>query len=176
MENELLLLEPRRRAMKRLAIAISLLAVGVAGCGSSTTPTSPSTIKIYTVQLSPANEVPPITDAEQSGHGTAVITIHSDTNTVDFSISMSGFPANTNVILAHIHPGAAGVNGGALIGVAGLAATTPLLLTNGSGTYVANGVASSATNIQNVLASPQNFYFNVHTSVHTGGVMRGQLQ
>jgi hypothetical protein len=168
--------------MKRLAIAVSMLAVGVAGCGSSTTPTSPSTLKIFTVQLSPANEVPPITDAEQSGRGTAVITIHTDTNTVDFSISMTGFPTTTNVILAHIHPGAAGVNGGALIGVAGLAATTPLPLTTGSGTFVANGVsaqtssASAATNIANILANPQNFYFNVHTTAHTGGVMRGQLQ
>jgi hypothetical protein len=162
--------------MKRLAMAVSMLAVGVAGCGSSTTPTSPSTLKIYTVQLAPANENPPITNAEQSGRGTAVITIHTDTNTVDFSFSMTGFPANTNVILAHIHPGAAGVNGGALIGVAGLAATTPLLLANGSGTYVANGVASSATNISNVVANPQNFYFNVHTTNNPGGVMRGQLQ
>src|SRR6478609_8945319 len=104
--------------MKRLAIAVSMLAIGVAGCGSSSTPTSPSTMKIFTVQLSRANEVPPITNTEQSGRGTAVITIHTD----------------TNVILAHIHPGAAGVNGGALIGVTGLAATTPLVLANGSGT------------------------------------------
>ena len=168
--------------MKRLAIAISMLSIGAAGCGSSSTPTSPSTLKIFTVQLSPANEVPPITNAENTGRGTAVITIHTDTNTVDFAISLQGFPANTNVILAHIHPGAAGVNGGALIGVTGLAASTPLVLTNGSGTFVANGVSaqtnanSAATNIANILAAPQNFYFNVHTTNNPGGVMRGQLQ
>jgi len=162
--------------MKRLAIAVSLLAIGAAGCGSSTTPTNPSTFKVFTVQLFPNNEVPPVTNAEQSGRGTAVITIHSDTNTVDFSFSLNSFPANTNVILAHIHPGAAGVNGGALIGVTGLAATTPLLLTDGSGTFTATGVTSSATNIANVLAAPQNFYFNVHTTLNGGGVMRGQLQ
>jgi hypothetical protein len=168
--------------MKRLAIAVSMLAIGAAGCGSSSTPTSPSNLKVFTVQLSPANEVPPITNAENSGRGTAVITIHTDTNTVDFNISMNGFPANTNVILAHIHPGAAGVNGGALVGVSGLAATTPLLLPNGSGTYSVTGVSaqsnanSAATNIQNILAAPQNFYFNVHTTVNGGGVMRGQLQ
>jgi hypothetical protein len=168
--------------MKRLAIAVSILAVGAAGCGSSTTSPDPTTMKIFTVQLSPANENPPITDGESAGKGTAVITIHTDTNTVDFAISMSGFPANTNVILAHIHPGAAGVNGGALIGVTGLAATTPLLLTNGSGTFTANAVSaqtssnSAATNIQNILAAPQNFYFNVHTTNNPGGVMRGQLQ
>ena len=169
--------------MKRLAIAVTVLAVGVAGCGSKN-PASPdpSTLKIFTVQLSPTNENPPITNAENSGKGTAVITIHSDTNTVDFAINMSGFPANTNVVLAHIHPGAVGVNGSALIGVSGLAASTPLLLTNGTGTYTANGVSASpdpataASRIQSILAAPQNFYFNVHTSNNPGGVMRGQLQ
>jgi|SoiMethySBSTD1v2_1073268.scaffolds.fasta_scaffold933762_2 hypothetical protein len=169
--------------MKRLAIAISMLAVGVAGCGSSTTSPSPSTFKIFTVQLFPANEVPPVTNAENTGRGTAVITIHTDSNTVDFAISMNSFPANTNVILAHIHPGPAGVNGGALIGVPGLAATTPLLLTDGTGTFSANAVSArgnngsdAAANVQAILAAPQNFYFNVHTSQNGGGVMRGQLQ
>src|SRR5262245_66686280 len=104
--------------MKRLAIAVAvgMLAIGVAGCGSST-PTNPSTFKVFTVQLFPAQENPPITNAEQSGRGTAVITVHSDTNTVDFSISMRDFPANTNVTLAHIHPGPLGGNGGALVGL-----------------------------------------------------------
>jgi CHRD domain len=168
--------------MKRLAIAVSMLAIGAAGCGSSTTAPSASNLKIFTVQLFPSQETPPVTNAEQSGHGTAVITIHTDTNTVDFAISMTGFPANTNVILAHIHPGAAGVPGPALIGVTGLAASTPLLLTDGSGTFTANGVNaatnsnSAATNVGNILAAPQNFYFNVHTSNNPGGVMRGQLQ
>jgi hypothetical protein len=168
--------------MKRLAIAISMVAMGVAGCGSNSSPTSPSTLKIFTVQLSPANEVPPVTNAENSGKGTAVITIHTDTNTVDFNISMSGFPNGTNVTLAHIHPGAAGVNGGALIGVTGLASTTPLNLASGSGTYSVSGVAAAtdattaASRIQGILAAPQNFYFNVHTTNNPGGVMRGQLQ
>ena len=169
--------------MKRLAMAVtvSLLAIGGAGCGSSS-PTNPSTFKVFTVQLLPANENPPVTNAEQSGRGTAVITIHTDTNTVDFSISLNSFPANTNVILAHIHPGPVGVNGGALIGVPGLAATTPLVLNDGTGTWVATGVAANgggntpATNISNILAAPQNFYFNVHTTNNPGGVMRGQLQ
>jgi len=161
--------------MKRLAIAVSMLAIGTAGCGSST-PTNPSTFKVFTVQIAPSNEVPAVSNAEQSGRGTAVITVHSDTNTVDFSFSLNSFPANTTVTLAHIHPGAAGVNGGALIGVPGLAATTPLVLANGSGTFLATGVATSATNIANVLATPQNFYFNVHTTQNPGGVARGQLQ
>src|SRR5262249_2870529 len=106
-----------RTEMERRAIAVSMLAVGVAGCGS--TPTNPSTFQVFTVQLLPSNEVPPITNGENTGKGTAVITVHSDTNTVDFSISLSGFPANTILTAAHIHPGAAGTNGGPQIGVPG---------------------------------------------------------
>src|SRR4051794_5558794 len=168
--------------MKRLAITISMLAVGVAGCGSSSTPTSPSTLKIFTVPLLPSLETTPVTNGENTGHGTAVITVHTDTNTIDFAFSMAGFPANTNVILAHIHPGPAGVPGPAQIGVPGLAATTPLLLTDGSGTFSASAVpaaadaATAASRVQAILAAPQNFYFNVHTSGNPGGVMRGQLQ
>jgi hypothetical protein len=164
--------------MKRLAIAVSMLAIGVAGCGSST-PTDPSTFKVFTVQIFPANEVPPVTNSENTGRGTAVITVHSDTNTVDFSISLTGFPNNTTLTAAHIHPGSAGNNGGALIGVPGIAQT---VLANGSTTFTANGVSaqtannSAATNVANILAAPQNFYFNVHTTVNGGGVARGQLQ
>ena len=74
------------------------------------------------------------------------------------------------------------MNGGALIGVPGLAATTPLVLANGTGTWVAANVSAAsnnnpaATNVANILAAPQNFYFNVHTTQNGGGVMRGQLQ
>ena len=165
--------------MKRLAIATIMLAVGAAGCGSSTTSPSPSTLKIFTVQISPANEVPPVTNSENTGKGTAVITIHTDTNTVDFSINLSGFPNNTTLTAAHIHPGVAGLNGPAQIGVPGVAG---IVLTNGSTTFVANGVAAApdaataASRIQAILAAPQNFYFNVHTTVNGGGVARAQLQ
>ncbi len=168
--------------MKRLALAVSFLAVGVAGCGSSSTSPTASTLKIFTVQLSPSQETSAIAGGEGTGHGTAVITIHTDTNTIDFAISMEAFPANTNVILAHIHPGGPGVAGPAQIGVPGLSASTPLLLTSGAGTYTSNGVAAAsdaataASRVQAILAAPQSFYFNVHTTNNPGGVMRGQLQ
>ena len=127
--------------MKRLAIVVSILAIGATGCGSSSTAPSPSTFKVFTVQMSPANENPPISNAESTGKGTAVITIHTDTNTIDFSISMTSFPANTNVILAHIHPGVVGQDGarGPASGLCGDA----LLPTNGSGTFIAGGVPAA---------------------------------
>ena len=159
--------------MKRLAIVSCLAAaLAVAGCGSNNS-TSPSTTKVFTVNLLPSNEVPPVANAESSGRGTAVITIHSDSNTIDFNVSMNSFPSGTVIRAAHIHPGAAGTNGAVLVST-GL--STPVTLANGSGTFTLNGVATSAQNISTILAAPQNFYFNIHSANNGGGVARGQLQ
>jgi hypothetical protein len=166
--------------MKRLTMAVLTLTIGTAGCGSSN-PVNPSTIKVFTVQLSSANEVPPITNAEQGGRGTAVITFHTDSNTVDFSVSMANMPNGATAFLAHIHSAPAGVNGGVLIGLP-LSAANAIQLPSGSGTFTFTGVAggrdadAAATNVRNILANPQNFYFNIHTPLNPGGVMRGQLQ
>jgi hypothetical protein len=159
--------------MKRLAIVTALAAtVAVAGCGSDNS-TSPSTTTVFTVNLLPSNEVPPVSNAESSGRGTAVITVHSDSNTIDFNVSLNSFPNGTVIRAAHIHPGASGVAGGVLVGT-GL--TDPITLANGSGTFTFNAVATSAENVTQILAAPQNFYFNVHSAQNGAGVARGQLR
>src|SRR5438105_4620794 len=89
--------------MKRFAIAVTVLAIGAADCGSSSSPASPSTTKIFTVALSALNEVPPVSNAEATARGTAVITIDSVKNTVDFNVSLNSFPAGSAVNIAHIH-------------------------------------------------------------------------
>jgi hypothetical protein len=162
--------------MKRLAlIAITLLTFGVAGCGSKS-PTNPSNIKVFTVQLSALNETPPFTNPEISARGTAVVTVHSDTNVIDFNVSLNSFPAGSVITNAHIHgPNApAGVNASVLVPT-GLPSGS-VVLTNGSGTFSFDSVSTSAANIAAILAAPQNFYFNVHSQLNGGGVMRGQLQ
>ena len=166
--------------MKRLGIAATVLAIGLAaGCGSSNNnnnPNGPSNITVFTVNLLPSNEVPPITNAEQSARGTAVITINSQTNTVDFNVSVNSFPAGSALTAAHIHPGAAGVNNGFVVNT-GLTAGNAPTLNNGAATFSFTGVApSSPDTIAQILANPQNFYFNVHSTQNGGGVMRAQLR
>ena len=165
--------------MKRLATAVAILALGAAGCGGSNnngTPTQPSNIRVFTVQLSSQNENPPITNAEAPARGTAVITFHTDTNLIDFNVSLTGLTATSAVNLAHIHgPNApAGVNAGVLVST-GLTAGQ-VVLSNGAGTFSFPSVSTTAANVQAILAAPQNFYFNVHTSLNGGGAVRGQLQ
>ena len=162
--------------MKRLAlVAATVMIFAVAGCGSSNNPNTPSDTTIFTVQLSPLNEVPPVSNAEASARGTAVITVHKAANTIDFSVSLNSFPTTSALTAAHIHPGAAGSNGTVLVGT-GLTAGNAPSLASGSATFSFTGVSTSADNITNILAAPQNFYFNVHTTANGGGVMRGQLR
>jgi hypothetical protein len=173
--------------MKRLSVAI----VGVilaAGCSSSSsTTTSPSTngpgtsnVR-FTAALSPAQETPPITNAESSGSGTATIdfVITRDAASaitaavVNFQVNMTGFPSTAVVNIAHIHTGVAGQAGGILVNTT----TVPgeVVLTNGAGSFTRNGITVKATDAENILANPAGFYFNVHTTLNPGGVMRGQL-
>ena len=164
--------------MKRLGFAVTVLALGLAaGCGSNNSnPSGPSNTTVFTVNLLPSNENPPVTNAEQSARGTAVITVHSDTNTIDFSVSLNSFPTTSALTAAHIHPGAAGVNGGVLIGT-GLTAGNAPSLSSGSATFTFTGVAETqGGQVAQILANPQNFYFNVHSSANPSGVMRGQLR
>jgi len=162
--------------MKRLAIAVTVLAIGAAGCGSKSTTNPSNDLVVFTVPLSALNEVPPITNAEATARGTAVITINKVTNTVDFNVSLNSFPAGSAVNIAHIHgPNApAGTNAAVLVST-GLTAGT-VQLTNGGGTFSFLQVSTSAANIQSILAAPQNFYFNVHTTANGGGAVRGWLQ
>lgn len=162
---------------KRLALAaVTVLVFGVAGCGSKSTPTSPSTTTIFTVALSALNEVPPITNAEATARGTAVITIDSAKNTIDFNVSLNGFTATSAVNVAHIHGpnGPAGLTAGVLINTS--LAPGSVALTNGTGTFSFSQVTASAANVAAILAAPQNFYFNVHSALNGGGAIRGQLQ
>lgn len=162
--------------MKRLAlVASTILVFGLAGCGSkSSSPTAPSDTTIFTVQLSALNEVPAVTNSESTARGTAVITVNKATNKIDFSVSLNSFPAGATVNIAHIHHAAAGLTAGVLIST-GLAAGQ-VVLTNGSGTFSFEGVTANAADVADILANPQNYYFNAHTTANPGGAIRGQLR
>jgi hypothetical protein len=175
------------RLMKRLAIATTILAVGVAGCGSKSTSTSPSNApKVFTIQLKSSNEVPPITNtSEANGTGTAVITVNATRDstgavtggTIDFNISLTGFPAGTSIILSHIHgPNAPAGTSASVFVNTGLSAGTAIALPNGSGTYSFTGIDPGADKINQILANPASFYFNAHSVLNPGGIVRGQLQ
>jgi hypothetical protein len=168
--------------MKRLGVfALALSLAGVAGCDDE--PASPSNLPVVlTAQLSPANEVPAIGNAENTGSGGVQITIHPTYDaagavtggTVDFHFQLSGFPDSMSLILAHIHVGPAGVAGPVVVNT-GIAPASPLAPAGGLWQFTVTGVAVGAATMQGILASPPAYYFNVHSALNPGGVVRGQL-
>jgi hypothetical protein len=153
-----------------------------AGCGDSdTAPDQQDNRPRFTASLLPSNEVPPIASSEASGSGSAVIHLNLTRDsagaitaaTADFQVELSGFPSTTAITIAHIHTGAAGVNGGIVVNT-GLAAGQ-VTLTNGAGSFTRNGIEVTAANAQAILNNPAGYYFNVHSSAHPPGVVRGQL-
>src|SRR5688572_21705449 len=131
--------------MRRLTIAAVMVAaaLGAARCGGdSDNPTGPSNSGpiVFSAQLSAANEVPPITNAESGGRGSATVTMNvprdssgtpTGGGTTNWSVQLTSLPPNTAVILGHIHVGAAGVNGGVRVNT-GLSPAAPVLASDGS--------------------------------------------
>jgi hypothetical protein len=170
--------------MKRMAILMVALAMAAACDDDSTTPNGPSNTGpiVFTSSLSAANEVPPVTNTESGGRGNVTITFNVPRDStgavtgggnVTFAVQLSGFPSGTPIIAAHIHPGAAGANGSALV-TTGLTAGAPFLLNDGTGNLSLTATILQA-DAQAIMTSPANYYFNVHTPTNGAGAARGQL-
>jgi len=168
--------------MKRALVLAAVVAVGSVSCGSSN-PSGPSNQPtVFTVALKGSNETPPVTGAEANASGTAVITINTvkdssgnvTSGSIDFNVSMTGFPNGSSAILAHIHNAPAGQAGAVFVNT-GLTQGTAIQMPNGSGTFTFH-VDVGADKINQILSNPAGFYFNVHTPVNPNGAIRGQLQ
>ena len=130
------------------------------------------------------NEVPAVADAEASctGKGTFTLNTTKDAGgtitaaTAQFDLTITGCPANTEITLFHIHKAAAGANGGVVVD-SGQKATEPIVLTTGA---TSSAVTKTQTTVKPedakaIIDGPSGFYFNVHSKLHGGGVIRGQL-
>jgi hypothetical protein len=159
--------------MNRLGLILLATCVVVAGCGDDDNPTAPSgTSAVFTATLSPANEVPPVGNAEGGGRGAAQITF--DGSRATFYFQLTGFPADTRVVGAHIHSAAQGVNGPIVVNT-GLSAASPLVLSGGTAELTVRDVVVDPALVQSIINNPAGFYFNVHSPLNPGGFARGQL-
>ena len=145
---------------------------------------SPSTAKAnqlkFSANLSPANEVPAVmTEGSASGNVMVTLSVTTDyygmlTASAQFDINLSNFPANHNIVLAHIHQGTAGMNGPVVFDT-GLSTMSPISLTTGGAVISRTGLTISPDLAQAIMANPSQFYFNVHTDANMSGAVRGQL-
>ena len=167
--------------MKRSGVLLlGLCLLGAVSCDDAA---APSNLPIVlTANLAPANEVPPIANAENSGRGAVQITLNVTRDgtgaitagTADFHFQLSGFPSSTTVVGAHIHPGGSGVNGPVIVNT-GVVAATPVTFSDGVATFSVSGIPVPAATLQNIVNNPAAFYFNVHSPTNPGGFSRGQL-
>ena len=169
--------------MKRFALLLAAVVLFTPACDDD--PAEPSNQPLrFTADLRAANEVPPVTNAESGATGTMTLTIEvtrdaalnvTAVNSSTFVVNLSGFPANTAINAAHIHPGAVGVNGAPLINL-NLAAGEVVMSAAGSGSFTKSPQTPiTVEQAQNLMNTPQNFYFNVHTTLNSGGAARAQL-
>ena len=167
-------------------VLFGLALLGSACGGSSSSATTPTTTTgantvVFTAALSPANEVPPVTNADSTGSGTATITLNLTKDsagnitaaTVTFQINLTGFPANTNLTAAHIHQGA--TTCACPVVVSTTLANGELVLGNGSGGFTKASIPAGADVAQGMINNPSAYYFNVHTTLNGGGAARGIL-
>ena len=183
--------------MLKRGTLVLMLALALTGCDDDT-PTEPAdpNVVVFRANLTAANEVPPITNAEQNARGDVVITMRVQRDgsnnitgaTFDFVVNLNGFPAGSSWTLAHIHEGAPGVAGGVRIDT-GQTSATAISIANGTisnqrftgivfgpaATIPANQRADFATHIQQLMVNPNGYYFNVHTALNGGGAVRGPL-
>lgn len=183
--------------MKRVLTALAAAGLLTAACGgagsgaassapvaaATTAAPTPQTVYVFTADLKPENENPPITDAEAAGSGTATVTLTTTKDssgkvtaaTAKFEIVLKAFPATTMITLSHIHKGDAKTNGGVVVD-SGMKATEPLALTTGGTTVTKDNLTVAPDVATAIIASPGDYYYNVHSQAHPGGVVRAQLK
>jgi len=182
-------------------VATALLAAACGGTAAAPSPTvapttapttaptptpapTPQLKYTFNADLKTTNEVPAIANAEASCTGKGVFTLDTTKDatgkitaaTAGFNLTVTGCPADTKLTLFHIHQAAAGVNGGVKVTGKGDAAN-PIALATGATTaaIVVTNVTVDPVLANDIVTGPAGFYFNVHSTVNGGGVIRGQL-
>lgn len=155
--------------------------VAAATAAPTTAAPTPQTAFVFTAALRPTNEVPPITSPEASctGQGTFRLNVTRDAAgaitaaTAAFETDVSACPAGTAINIGHIHEGAAGANGPVKVN-SGLVAAE-LTLTAGAGKINKTNVTVDPAVATAIIANPAGWYMNWHSTLHPGGIIRGQL-
>lgn len=131
-------------------------------------PTQPANAPIQ-ITLQGSQEVPPVTTS-----GTGTFRATATTNTLSYTLNASGM--GSNVVAAHIHTGARGVNGPIVANI--------ITTTTGTNSVSRSGVVTQADLIGPMAGNMTAFmdalragtlYVNVHTVNNPGGEIRGQF-
>lgn len=145
-------------------------------------PTRSPDIYSFVADLKATNEIPPVADAEAVCAGQAKITLavltdpayyNVTSGKASFDVTLSFCPATTQITLAHIHQGSASLNGPVKVDTGLVPAQA---ITFGAGATIKKmDIDVEPAVADDLIKNPGNYYFNVHSAAHGGGVVRGQL-
>jgi hypothetical protein len=148
-------------------LTVGLAVLGASGCGSSgrsdppaqPSPPPPPPPVSFTVELSGAQEVPPV---ETAASGSAELEIDLASGAVSGTLQVTGMEPTA----AHIHDGHAGSNGPVIV---------PLAQDPADATRfdLPMNAALSAAQVDRLQAG--GLYLNVHSAAYPGGEVRGQI-
>ena len=126
---------------------------------------------VFNVQLRSENEPNGASTSDSKGHAQVVVLADG---TMEFTFTINNKSSETYT-RAHIHKAPAGVNGPILWDF--LEAGVPVASVSDQPSQL-RGVARprAAAVLSDLLAHPDQYYVNVHSTVFPGGAMRGQLQ
>lgn len=117
---------------------------------------------VLTANLSGANEVGANGPGAGAPDGSGAFRVEINTETGDFCYTLYGEKIAAPT-MAHVHTGAAGVNGGPVI----------TMDVTGKGSDMC--IAVEPDKLKPIVANPSGFYVNIHTADFPGGAVRGQL-
>jgi len=138
---------------------------------------------VFTAELKASNENPPISNAESNGQGRVTITFNvprdgsgniTGDGTWNVQAVISGLTDTSAIRAAHIHNGPAGQNAGVYIDTL-LTPANAIQTPGGAATINFEAVPILGSRAQTVMDNPAGNYFNMHSLINTGGVIRGQL-
>jgi hypothetical protein len=138
--------------------AISLVNCGGGGGGGTPAPTQGTTVTKFAV-LDGTQEAPAVTT---TATGAGSLTVDTGTGAVSGSFTVLSNPVST-VTAAHVHDGAAGN-----------AVIIPLT-DSGNGVWSIPATATPLTAAQITSFTAGTLYFNMHTTDHPGGEIRGNI-
>lgn len=120
--------------------------------------------EVITFQLTMSGDQSVPGPGDEDGQASGTLTIDDATGLIswDFTYSNIADPA-----AMHIHSGAAGGRGGVAV---------PLNVETSGGTgTLAGSTTADASNVAAILASPSDYYVNIHNADFRPGAVRGQL-
>jgi len=160
--------------LSHLSGAIVIASVGMLSCGGSSSGMS----NTFAAQLSGNSETPPVST---SAYGTATFTLNG--TTVNYTASATGLSSNATG--AHIHVGPVGVAGPIVVDIQAITPLPPGSSTSVSGAFTAANIKNPTSpplsppvaTLDDLIAQIRagNAYFNIHTTAHPAGEIRGQL-